>query len=122
MPTQNGNWVPIGPSEVKNPPGNVVPDGGRIDGIDITADYDGAGHPAMYLAMPGGGVWRSSDFLTAAPTWVPLTDRIPGIPDARRINLNAVSSVAVDPSHPQKIYASAGGSPLALLTSVDGGA
>src|SRR5437588_1600758 len=121
MPSQNGNWVPIGPYADRSLPGNDVPGAGRIDGIDISPDYDGAGHPAMYLAMPGGGVWRSSNFMSAAPTWMPLTDHIPGIPDARRVELNNVSTLAVDPKRPQTIYARAGGSPPAILKSADGG-
>src|SRR6266487_2890436 len=125
MSSQDANWVPIGPYQDSNLTFDghpVVSGAGRIDGIDISPDYDGAGHPAMYLAMPGGGVWRSSDFMSAAPTWSPLTDHISGIPDARRVELNNVSMLAVDPKHPQTIYARAGGEPPAILKTTDGGA
>ena len=82
MPSLNGNWVSVGPYEDYNLPGNDVPGAGRIDGIDISPDYDGTGHPAIYLAMPGGGVWRSPDFMSAAPTWIrlPTTSRASPIP------------------------------------------
>jgi photosystem II stability/assembly factor-like uncharacterized protein len=71
--------------------------------------------------MPGGGVWRSADFASLNPTYVPLTDHLPGIPAARRVGLNIVSTLAVDPVHPRSIYGRAGGSPAELLKSTDGG-
>jgi hypothetical protein len=75
----------------------------------------------MFLAMPGGGVWRSADFQSAAPTWIPLTDHLPGIDDTDRVGLNVVSTLAVDPQKPQRIYARAGMASPALLRSSDGG-
>jgi hypothetical protein len=110
-------WSDIGPSNVAGLPGNVLPGGGRIDGIDVSPDYDGAGHSAMFLAMPGGGVWRSADFQSATPTWIPLTDHLPGIDDSDRVGLNVVSTLAVDPHKPQRIYARAGTASPALLRS-----
>jgi hypothetical protein len=86
-------WVPIGPSQQSNAL-DKLPWGGRIDWIEISPNFDGAGHPAMYLATPGGGVWRSSDFLSAAPTWTPLTDHLPGLPDWRRDEINVVRTLA----------------------------
>ncbi len=117
-------WVPIGPYEDHSLTFDghpVVPCAGLIYGIDVSPDYDGAGHPAMYLAMAGGGVWRSTDFLSATPTWTPLTDHLPGIPDARRVYLNDVVTLSVDPKHPRTIYARAGGSTPSILKSTDGG-
>jgi hypothetical protein len=100
---------------------NFLPCGGRIDGIDVSSDFDGAGTSAMYLATPGGGIWRSSDFAGATPTWTPLTDHLPGIADVDRVNLNVVSTLSVDPSHPQTVYAQ-NGAGSSLLKSSDGGA
>ena len=119
------NWVAVGPGQQNVPgtvPGNFFsPWGGRIDWIDISSNFDGSGHPAMYLATPGGGVWRSSDFLNAAPTWTPLTDHLPGIPDSRRDEINKVSTLAVDPQHPQTVYAGTGTNQTSILKSTDGG-
>jgi len=114
-------WQGIGPSHVTHK-SKDLPWGARADDIKISTNYDGKGNPAMFLACPGGGVWRSADFTSAEPTWVPLTDNVPNIkPETRRININFVSCIAIDPNHPQTIYAGAGGGPLALLKSADGG-
>jgi hypothetical protein len=113
-------WSSLGPSQVTGIL-NYLPCGGRIDGIDISPDFDGAGNPAMYLAMPGGGVWRSSDFTGASPTWLPLTDHLPGIADVDRVGLNVVSTVSVDPTNPRTIYAR-NGAGASLLKSSDAGA
>ena len=115
------DWRFIGPAHLTGLPDNVLPCAGRIDGMDFSQDYDGSGNPALYLAMPGGGIWRSPDFMSISPTWTPLTDHLPGISDARRVDLNVVSTLAVDPKNSRIIYARAGGTPAAVLKSTDGG-
>jgi photosystem II stability/assembly factor-like uncharacterized protein len=117
-------WKLIGPKHVTglvDANGNsILPCAGLIYAIDFSSNYDAAGHAAMYLGT-NGGVWRSTDFNSGYPTWVALTDHLPGIHETRRVNLNEIFTLAVDPNQPQTIFASAGGSPPALLRSTDGG-
>jgi hypothetical protein len=69
-------WVPLGPAPQLDP--NAISTGsptvsGRVSSL---AFGQFLGSPALYLGAASGGVWRSSNFSTATPTWAPLTDRI----------------------------------------------
>jgi hypothetical protein len=105
---------------------------GKVDDIQLSPDYDGQGHPAMYLAGAssssflgfgggGGGIWRSANFTSQTPAWLPLIDQIPGLSDAERVGILDVPSLAVHPAKPRTIYAATNASPTALLESNDGG-
>lgn len=52
----------------------------------------------VYLGGPEGGVWKTSN---GGGTWAPLTDNQPSL---------AISSLAIDPSHPDTVYAGTGSS------------
>jgi photosystem II stability/assembly factor-like uncharacterized protein len=84
----------------------------------------------MFIGIAGGGVWRSTDFTLAAPTWTPLTDHLPGtFPLKRQIGLQNIGALAVDLNNPWIIYAGTGDpsdrGPNAygngMLKSIDGG-
>jgi len=65
--------------------------GGSISAIAI-APSDG---DVVYLGLDSGGVWASTDALSASPTWRQRGDRLPP---------GWVSSLAVDPIDPQRAY------------------
>src|SRR5436305_373020 len=69
----NAVFAPVGPAPELD--GNVGMSG-RVNVIAISPSYDGAGTAAMFLGTAGGGIWRSTDFTSAAPTWTPLTDKL----------------------------------------------
>jgi hypothetical protein len=79
----------------------------------IIADFDGLGqgHQAMLLGAASGGVWWSSNFASANPTWVPRTDFV-GLPvqfaTGHGSGANNVGSIAVDPYDPRVIYVGTG--------------
>ena len=81
-PESLGTWNPLGP-------GNI---GGRTRAILI--------HPTtpslMYAAGVAGGVWRSTN---SGQSWTPLNDLFPSL---------AVSSLVMDPTNPNVIYAGTG--------------
>jgi photosystem II stability/assembly factor-like uncharacterized protein len=60
------NWVPIGPAPINNGWGPQAASG-RINAL--AADPSDAN--TIYIATPGGGVWKTSD---GGTTWTPLTD------------------------------------------------
>lgn len=106
-PAGGNSWQAFGPApqEYAGPTAGLT---GRVDSIAYSPNYDGAGHPALYIAPAGGGVWRSTDFDTAAViTWTPLTDNL-GLPAAQEVGATALGSLAVDAAHPNVIYAATG--------------
>ncbi|TAL67785.1 MAG: hypothetical protein EPN82_13165 [Bacteroidetes bacterium] len=79
---QQPEWRPIGPFNV----------GGRVKSI--------APHPVkngwVYIGAAAGGIWRSTDY---GSNWTPIFDFENGI---------AFGSIAIDPNHPDTIYAGTG--------------
>jgi hypothetical protein len=84
----------------------------------------------MYLGTAGGGIWRSTDFTSGSPTWVPLLDHFPAsFPLARLRGLSNIGALAVDPHNPWIIYAGSGDPDdrdpniygQGMIKSVDGG-
>ena len=123
------DWEPLGPSfEIHEPTNFSTKNTGRVNWIETTTNFDGQGTPAIYLATAGGGVWRSSDFTSSSPTWLPLTDHLPLQPE-KRDGIQSISSLAVDPHRPGTIYAGTGdtvgflgyGHGQGILKSTDGG-
>jgi hypothetical protein len=112
-------WLAMGPSNVQNMDDNVA-NGGRIDDIKISYDYNGKGGSAMFLACPGGGVWRSTNFMSANPDWEPLTDHIKNVP-VSTVGINVITSISVDPNNNRRILASPSQTTFGLLESTDGG-
>lgn len=110
-----GNWSYVGPTNLDVPYTTyygVRPTSGRINAIAV---HPGNGN-IVYLGTAQGGVWRSTD---GGNAWTPLTDNWPFL---------AVSSLAIDPSNPQVIYAGTGDFPgsrpytMGVMKSTDGGA
>lgn len=126
------NWIPMGPApEDLSSIGVTGGCAGRVTAIAVSGNFNGHGVPAMFIGTAGGGVWRSTDFQSLAPTWIPLTDRVPSqFAQDRQIGMLNIGALAVDPNHPSTIYAgtgdAAGAGPNAygrgMLKSPDGGA
>lgn len=125
-------WIPVGPApEDASAIGLGGGVSGRVWAIAISPNFDGKGTAAMYLGTSGGGIWRSTDFQTPAPTWTPLLDHFPGsFPLTRVRGLSNIGALAVDPNHPSVIYAGSGdpddrgpnGYGQGMIKSSDGGA
>ncbi len=110
-------WTQLGPFATAQSPefsGPVM--AGRIE----TAAPDPTNANVMYLAADGGGVWKTTDWLSASPTWTPLTDSqsstVTGSGDYE------FKSLVVCPSNPLIIYAAAAGPGGGVLKSTDAGA
>ncbi|HEV2969180.1 MAG TPA: autotransporter-associated beta strand repeat-containing protein [Pirellulales bacterium] len=109
-------WTALGPATIAQSPefsGPVM--AGRVE----TAVPDPTNPNIMYLAADGGGVWKTTNWLSVSPTWTPLTDAQPstvtGSGDL------AYKSLVVFPGNPSIIYAAAAGPGGGILKSTNGG-
>jgi hypothetical protein len=112
-------WVPLGPDSIPNGQTDTTasPVSGRVSAIAV--------HPTnsniVYVGGAQGGVWKTSNALSATPTWTPLTDHQASL---------AVGDIAIDPVNPNIIYVGTGESNgscdsyygRGILRSADGGA
>jgi len=111
-------WVNIGPNKanfLKN--GNITlnkTDAGRV--VAIVPDPTNA--DVLYVAMSGGGVWKTTDAITGAqPSWRPITETLGSL---------ACGALAIDPVSPSTLYLGLGdafsGTGIGFTRSTDAGA
>jgi hypothetical protein len=134
-------WSPIGPAPLLNSQSDLTGAvneavTGRVTAVAI--GQTNAGQPALFLGAAAGGIWRSTDFTGANPTWTPLTDLVgrtvpvgPDIDPVTGLGAGAidVGAIAVDPGHPNVIYVGTGEGDYSgtarygsgILKSTDGG-
>ena len=92
-------WVSLGPTEAFAE-FNDLPIPGIDSGRPNTIAVDPRDPNVVYMAVSGGGVWKSFDFLSATgATWSPLSDNLPDL---------AVGAFAIDTANPDTIYVGAG--------------
>jgi hypothetical protein len=119
-------WQSIGPSS-ETFLLDYLPCAGRVDAMAFSENFDGNGTSAMYIGGPGSGVWRSADFESGNPNWVPLTDHITmKFNDAIAArdfhqDINTIQTIVVDPTNNRRIYAGTFYSHSVILRSEDGG-
>ena len=114
-------WKPLGPSTIPDgqtdaSAGQLSPVSGRLNAI--------ATHPfnpnIVYAGGAQGGVWKTTNALSAQPSWTPLTDQEASL---------SVGAIAIDPVNPDIIYVGTGEANRAcdsyygqgMLRSADGG-
>ena len=112
-------WVPLGPSSIPNGQTDTTPSpvSGRVSAIAV----DPTDANTVYVGGAQGGAWKSTNALSATPTWTPLTDHQSSL---------AVGDIAIDPTNHNIVYVGTGepnGScdsyyGRGILRSADGGA
>ncbi len=88
------SWVSLGPTdslEEDNFFTIMGVDSGRPNGIAV----DPRDANTVYMAVSGGGLWKTFNFGSAVPQWNPATDLQPNL---------AIGSFALDPANPDNIY------------------
>jgi hypothetical protein len=110
-------WTNLGPNKadfLKN--GSTTlnkTDSGRP--VAIVPDPTNAN--VLYVAMAGGGVWKSNDALNTQPTWTPITESLGSL---------SCGALALDPANTQNVYLGLGdsfdGTGIGFVRSFDGGA
>ena len=126
VPPPADNWIPLGPSVLRQGQGAVQPAvSGRTPAIAVAP-----GGTRVYIGAANGGVWRSDD---TGQTWRSLMDafdRNPADPfglGSLGADSLAVGAIAIDPSNPDRIFVGtgegAGGAYFGVgpVVSLDGG-
>ena len=100
------HWTPIGPA-----PG-AGPFSGRID----AAASDPSNSAVMYVAGNVGGIWKTTNWLDASPTWTEITDK----PQILSLAVHE-HDLVVFPGNPNTILAGASGPGGGVMRSDDAG-
>ncbi len=103
--TNTPAWLDGGPNnvsagELTNIPGTAT-NSSVIGAVQaVTPDLSDPLGNTLYAGGVNGGVWKTTNALSAAPVWVPLTDIYPSL---------SVSAIAINPDNNQQILAGIGG-------------
>jgi photosystem II stability/assembly factor-like uncharacterized protein len=103
-------WEFVGPKNYGIVHTGASPVSGRVNAVAFDPRRPGT----WYLGAAMGGVWKTTNF---GDTWTPLSDQWKFLP---------VSSIAIDPTKPNTIYAGTGDVPrpsyaMGVMKSTDGG-
>ncbi|MBL0216541.1 MAG: hypothetical protein IPQ07_21990 [Myxococcales bacterium] len=108
-------WVSIGPDDAPKE-FNFFEIAGVDSGRPNSIVVDPRDPNVVYVAVSGGGVWKSYDFLSAHQAWHPTMDTQPNL---------AVGALAIDADHPDTLYAGTGdfvdASGNTVQKTIDGG-
>jgi hypothetical protein len=100
-PPPANNWIPIGPSGVRQgQAANRPVVSGRVTGIAVAP-----GGALVYVATANGGVWRSDD---AGRTWRSLMDAFDLKPDTLASDTLSCGAIALDPTNPRRVFVGSG--------------
>lgn len=120
-PPPANNWVPIGPSVVRQGQGGTLPAvSGRVLGLAVAS-----GGNRVYAATSNGGVWRSDD---AGMSWRSLMDAWDLNPTTQSSDSLSCGAIAIDPGNADRIFVGTGDGVEGIflgvgpVVSFDGGA
>jgi hypothetical protein len=100
-PPPANNWIPIGPSVLRQGQGGVNPaTSGRTPAIAVAP-----GGGRIYIGAANGGVWRSDDF---GRTWRSLMDAWDLNPTTPASDSLSVGAIAIDNANPDRVYVGSG--------------
>jgi len=101
VPPPADNWIPIGPSVVRQGQGGVKPPtSGRTVGVAVAP-----GGTRAYVATANGGVWSSDD---SGANWRPLMEAWDLNPTTAASDSLACGAVAIVPGPPDRVYVGSG--------------
>ena len=101
QPPPANNWIPIGPSVVRQGQGGVQPaTSGRTPAIAVAP-----GGTRIYIGAANGGVWRSDD---TGQTWRSLMEAFDLNPTTPASDSLSVGAIAIDLANPDRVYVGSG--------------
>ena len=110
-PPPANNWIPIGPSVLRQGQGGTLPPvSGRVLGFAIAPGGD-----RVYAATSNGGVWRSDN---AGVSWRSLMDAWDLNPTTRASDSLSCGAIAIDPSNPDRVFVGSGDGDEAMFLGV----
>ena len=100
-PPPANNWIPIGPSVLRQGQGGTTPPvSGRVLGFAVAP-----GGNRVYVATSNGGVWRSDN---AGVSWRSLMDAWDLNPTTRSSDSLSCGAIAIDPTNADRIFVGTG--------------
>lgn len=101
QPPPANNWIPIGPSVVRQGQGGVKPaTSGRTPAIAVAP-----GGTRVYIGAANGGVWRSDD---SGQTWHALMEAFDLNPTTPASDSLSIGAIAIDNANPNRVYVGTG--------------
>ncbi len=101
LPAPANNWIPIGPSVLRQGQAvNRPPTSGRVAGLAVAPDGR-----RIYVASANGGVWRSDD---GGHVWRSTMDAWDLNPTTRASDSLACGAIAIDMNDPDRVYVGTG--------------
>lgn len=101
QPPPANNWIPIGPSVLRQGQGGVRPaTSGRTPAIAVAP-----GGTRIYIGSANGGVWRSDD---TGQTWRSLMDAFDLNPTTPASDSLSTGAIAIDLANPDRVYVGSG--------------
>jgi hypothetical protein len=101
QPPPANNWIPIGPSVLRQGQGGVKPaTSGRTPAIAVAP-----GGARIYIGAANGGVWRSDD---SGQTWRSLMDAWDLNPTTPASDSLSIGAIAIDNANPDRVYVGSG--------------
>jgi hypothetical protein len=101
QPPPANNWIPIGPSVLRQGQGGVKPaTSGRTPAIAVAP-----GGTRIYIGAANGGVWRSDN---SGQTWRSLMDAWDLNPTTLASDSLSVGAIAIDNANPDRVYVGSG--------------
>jgi hypothetical protein len=95
------NWIPIGPSVLRQGQGGVKPaTSGRTPAVAVAP-----GGTRIYIGAANGGVWRSDD---TGQTWRSLMDAFDLNPTTPASDSLSIGAIAIDLANPDRVYVGTG--------------
>jgi hypothetical protein len=116
LPLNAGHWTAIGPAPITDQEDNGPVVAGRVE----MAVPDPANSNVMYIATDGGGIWKTTNWLSGSPSWTPLTDSQPSLVTGGGGNAG-YKTMAFVPGNPGTLYVATAGPGGGILVSADGG-
>ncbi len=113
-------WKEEGPFSIINNANTLVSPNNPVIGAVQTLVPHPTDAAVAYLGAASGGVWKSTNFNTASPTWTPIGDHLPSL---------SIGALAVSPVNPGTVFvgtgtfssAGKGGQSAGVFRSLDDG-
>ncbi|MFM9962902.1 MAG: Calx-beta domain-containing protein [Planctomycetaceae bacterium] len=115
-------WTAQGPAPIRNGQTENVPPNNEVSGAIHVIETHPTDPNIAYIGAVNGGVWRTNDLQSVAPTWIPQTDNLPS-PSIAALEMDPLNSnILFGGIGRRSSFGGAGGDLIGLIRTTDGGA